>query len=124
LGAPFACNWTSTRGAAWATLTGELDIAQAPMLEHALRTAEVGAHLVVLDLRELSFIDCTGLRVIYESSERLRQAGHRLIVVRGPRPVDMVFTHTGIAERIEVVDLQPAEPAIRVLEIVGAQPGT
>jgi anti-anti-sigma factor len=75
LPAPFECTWVHTRGAEWATLSGELDIANSPALEAAVRAAEADAELVVIDLRDLVFIDCSGARVIYEASERLRQAG-------------------------------------------------
>lgn len=111
----FSCKWTSGRGAEWASLAGELDMAWTPGFERGLRSAEAHARLIVLDLRELSFIDGRGTRAILHSSQRLRQAGGRLIVVRGPRAVDMVFTVTECAKQIEILDLEPTEPVARVL---------
>ena len=111
----FSCNWRSGYGAKWATLAGELDAHTAPLLEEALDDAEVDAQLIVLDLRGLEFIDCAGMRVIFQSSERLRQSGRLMVVVRGPQPVDRVFTLTRVAGAMRVFDLEPADPAFQVL---------
>ena len=114
--ASFTCTWRSMGAGEWAALSGELDIAYSPLLDQALRAAEAdGNSAILLDLRELSFIDCSGTRVIAKASERLREAGRRLILVRGPRRVDMVFSLTGAAETLEIVDLPPAEPAAQLL---------
>ncbi|HSS57341.1 MAG TPA: STAS domain-containing protein [Solirubrobacteraceae bacterium] len=52
----FACSWTTIAGdAAWMHVAGELDIATTPSLELTLSEAE--AQLVVLDLREVEFMD-------------------------------------------------------------------
>ena len=116
-GAPemLSCAWRHGFGARWATLAGELDASTAPLLDEALHDAEVDAQLIVLDLRALAFIDCTGVRAIFQSSERLRQSGRLMAVVRGPRPVDKVFTLTRVAETMQIFDLEPAEPAFQVL---------
>ena len=58
----FAC--TTTHGglnAAWIDVVGELDIATAPQLARTLRESQQLAHLTVLDLRELAFMDCSGV---------------------------------------------------------------
>lgn len=111
----FRCTWRSTSTADWATFSGELDTSNAPSLEQMLRDAEAHARLIVLDLRELEFIDCTGARVILESSERMRRARRAMVVVRGPSAVDKLFRLTRIDERLKILDLKPAEPAVQVL---------
>jgi anti-anti-sigma factor len=61
---------TATRdeqGASRLTLRGELDLATAVQLEQAL--AEAGGD-VLLDLRGLTFMDSTGVRVLLEAAER------------------------------------------------------
>ena len=55
----------------------------------------------MLDLRELAFMDCAGMRVIVDAAERARRDGRRLIVLRGPAQVDRVFTLTGTADVLE-----------------------
>lgn len=82
-------------------LTGELDLATAPLLKRTLHEARVDASLVVLDLRELTFIDCSGVRVIVNAALHARRDGHRLIAVPGPPQVDRLFTLTGAADIVE-----------------------
>lgn len=62
----------------------------------------------VLDMRELTFIDSSGLRAVVMADQRVRAEGGRLIVVRGPARVNEVLEVTGVAQRIEVVDEPPA----------------
>lgn len=119
----FRCTWRSASTADWAMLSGELDTANAENLERMLRDAEVRARLIVLDLRDLDFIDCSGARVILESSERMRRAGRAMVVVRGTRAVDKLFTLTGIADRLKILDLEPAEPAVQILLKLAADEG-
>jgi len=81
---PFAC--TATHGgldAAWVYLAGELDITTAPELERTLRESQRLAHLTVLDLRELAFLDCAGVHTIVNASLGARKAGRRLVIA-GP----------------------------------------
>jgi anti-anti-sigma factor len=98
--------------AAWVRVVGELDIATAPRLEQMLRSMELCARRIVLDLRELAFIDCCGVHVIVNASVRARQAGRRLVLVRGPSPVDRVFVLTGTAAALERIDLTAGEPHV------------
>jgi anti-sigma B factor antagonist len=90
-------------------LTGELDLAGVDRFERLLtadQTPEVGTF--VLDLRELSFIDSSGLRALIMADQRVRAEGGRFIVVRGPDRVNEVLEMTGVAQRIELVDEPPA----------------
>lgn len=119
----FRCTWRSASTADWAVLSGELDTANAATLEHMLLDAEAHARLIVLDLRDLDFIDCAGARVILESSERMRSARRAMVVVRGTRAVDKLFTLTGIADRLKMLDLEPAEPAVQILLKLAADEG-
>jgi anti-sigma B factor antagonist len=90
------------------SLAGELDIANASAVEHELARAEERAPVVVLDLRRLSFMDSTGLRIVVGADARARDRGGRLVVVRGPEPVRRVFRITRLDDRLEQVD-DPAE---------------
>ncbi len=88
-------------------LRGELDLATAPALEAALTEAGADARLVVLDLRELSFLDSTGLRTVLQADARARSDGHDLLVVRGPHAVHRVFTLAGVDGVVPLVDAPP-----------------
>jgi anti-anti-sigma factor len=111
-------------GVARVYVAAELDIASAPHLERALRRAELRARLVVLDLRELTFMDSCGSRVIVYASNRAQRAGRRLVLVRGPSQVQRLLALSGAAERVEIVELTDSEPAIQAsLQIARADEG-
>jgi anti-anti-sigma factor len=82
-------------------VVGELDIATTPRLERTLRESEC-RRLVVLDLRELAFIDSCGVRAIVNASVRAREVGRRLVALRGPPNVDRMFALTGTADDVEI----------------------
>jgi anti-anti-sigma factor len=94
-----------TDGRAQVVLRGELDISSAPVLEEALgRIEEAGPAILVIDLRNLAFMDSTGLRTVVSADQRARDQGRRLAIVRGPEPVDRIFSVTRLDERLELVD--------------------
>jgi anti-sigma B factor antagonist len=96
-------------------VTGELDIATAPLLEQTLRRADLRARLIVLDLRELTFMDLSGVHVIVQASIRAWRGDRRLLVVRGPSQVDRVFALAGVTDVVEIGDLDPCEPSVQLL---------
>jgi anti-anti-sigma factor len=86
-------------------LSGELDISTAPRVEEELTRVEEGRPAVILlDLRELEFMDSTGLRVIVSADGRAREAGRSLRLVRGPEAVQRIFRVTRLDERLEIGD--------------------
>jgi anti-anti-sigma factor len=91
-------------------LVGELDIASTEVLERELETLEAAPGTLVLDLRRVEFIDSTGLRAVIAADERARKMGRRFVVVRGPNPVDRLFTVTQLDRRLEIVDDPDAIP--------------
>jgi anti-sigma B factor antagonist len=86
-------------------LTGELDIAGAGRVEQELERIEQDPPAtIVLDLRELAFMDSTGLRVIVAADSRAREQARRLVVVRGTDTVQRIIEMTRLHERLEMVD--------------------
>ena len=84
---------------------GELDLASSPGLEHELeRGAATNAELVIVDLRELEFMDSTGLSVIVRAHQRAIETGQRFGVVRGPQQVQRLLALTGVADRLTLAD--------------------
>ncbi len=76
-------------GAVCVHVEGELDAAHAYGFDDALCTAEAdGLDTLVIDLRQVSFIDSAGLARIIAASRRARRNGHTLAVVRGCRPLE------------------------------------
>ena len=89
-------------------LTGELDLAGVDRFERLTAGRTPEANTFVLDLRELTFIDSSGVRALIMADRRVRGTGGRFIVVRGPERVNEVLEMTGVAQRIELVDEPPA----------------
>jgi anti-anti-sigma factor len=87
---------------------GELDIATTPALERAIAdaTGEPGAALV-LDLRELTFMDSTGLRTLAQTNARAQGDGFTLSIVRGPRQIERVLEISGLGPLLPLVDAPP-----------------
>ena len=93
-------------------LAGELDISTAPKVEDELARVEPNRpELIVLDLRNLAFMDSTGLRLLIAADTRARQQGRRMVVVKGPESVQRVFRITRLEERLEIVDDVPSDAA-------------
>ena len=91
-------------------VSGELDLDSHIRLEDELRRVEENRPpVLVLDLRELEFMDSTGLRVVMAADTRARDDGRRLVVVRGSDAVNRVFRITRMDERFEMVDEPPPE---------------
>ena len=107
----FVCSWeTGGWGAAWVQVAGELDLATSSQFRETLAEAQRAARLVVLDLRELSFIDCSGTHVILDAARDLRQNGGRLLIVRGTPQVDRVLALTEVSKQVTIFDHAPNEP--------------
>jgi anti-sigma B factor antagonist len=94
------------RGAARLTLRGELDLATAARLEQAL--AQSGDD-VLLDLRGLTFMDSTGVRVLLEAAEA-GPAGLQIVLPPGG-DVRVTIEETGIAPLLPLIDSVPEERA-------------
>jgi anti-anti-sigma factor len=86
-------------------VSGELDLASSPALEDELeRVAASDTPLVIVDLRQLEFMDSTGLSVLVRFHQRATETGQRFGVVRGPQQVQRLLSLTGVAERLTLVD--------------------
>lgn len=101
----FQVDARTERGAAIVVVRGELDLASSPQLEQELeRVWGSGSDQLVIDLRELEFMDSTGLSIIVSAHQRLSEAGRKLSVVRGPAQVQRLLDLTGVSERLRLVD--------------------
>ena len=90
-------------------LAGEFDLSNAAQVEDALKEIErERPALLVLDLRELTFMDSTGLRVMVSADARARDDSRRLAVVQGPESVHRVFRITGLDDHLDIVETPEA----------------
>jgi anti-sigma B factor antagonist len=86
-------------------LTGELDLASSAALEEELiRVIESDVDHVIVDLRQLEFMDSTGLSTLVKAHQRAEDSGRRFALVRGSQQVQRLLSLTGVAERLELAD--------------------
>jgi anti-sigma B factor antagonist len=91
--------------------SGEIDVSSAPALRAALQSPQAQAANVVLDLRGVTFVDSSGLRVIVDEQKRSVNERYAFAVaVSGAAAVERVIDLTGLADVLDVV----ADPEERV----------
>ena len=91
-------------------------MATAPVLALTLHESQQQAHLTVLDLRELAFMDSSGVHTIVNASLRARKAGRRLVLVRGRPNIYRMFTLTGSTADVDIADPDPLPPPAPALQ--------
>jgi anti-sigma B factor antagonist len=79
-------------------LAGECDLAVREELRSALLAAVGRARLVVVDLRELEFLDSSGVHSLIAAHHDALERGGRLQVVNAGGVVADVLTVTGVGE--------------------------
>ena len=86
------------------SLSGELDMASAPLLQTAVENAELAAkNVVVLDLQGLQFLDSTGLRVILAVRKACQERGQQIAVTRGSEQVERLLAVTGVGDHLQTI---------------------
>ncbi len=83
---------------------GELDMATVDSLRDWLEGDLGDARFLVLDLRGLSFLDTSGLQLVFEQQRRAEQEGFSFVLVRGQRHVQRLFDIAGMNDRLTIVD--------------------
>ena len=90
-------------------ITGELDLSSTPELEgHLAEAFRSDVKQVIVDLRELEFIDSTGLSVLVKANQQAHEAGCEFGIVNGGAQVRRLLSLTGVTERLRVAD-EPEE---------------
>ena len=89
--------------------TGELDLASAAALQAQLDDLhDAGFTHVVLDLRELTFMDSAAVRLILKEDRLARSTGRRLSLIEGSPTVQRVLNTCGVADQLDFADPPPA----------------
>ena len=90
-------------------LRGELDISSAADVEtHLLDLERAAPGRMFLDLRNVSFIDSTGLSMLINADGRARKAGRRLTIISGEGVPRRILRTVGLEERLDVLVDLPA----------------
>ena len=101
---PFSVRCEQRDGGAVVVVTGEVDMSTSPAMREQLRAPEAQAETVVLDLREVSFMDSSGLGAIVGQHKRARERGFRFAVaVGGAAAVERILVLAQLTQVLEVV---------------------
>jgi anti-anti-sigma factor len=104
----FRCEISHERDTAHIRAVGELDVATVPILATELAALRDGGFVRwVLDLRNLDFMDSSGLRCILECHAEAQYDGFSIALIRGPRAVQRVFELTSTAAQLPFADPDP-----------------
>lgn len=93
----FTCRVRAEPAAALLTPAGELDLETAPMLDGDLRALrDLGFETIVIDLRELTFIDTAGLQLLLRWAAAAARRGREFRLIPGADRVQLVLRLTGV----------------------------
>ncbi|MFI2608938.1 STAS domain-containing protein [Kitasatospora sp. NPDC018619] len=81
---------------------GEIDLDTAPALRRALAAALESHREVVLDLSEVTFMDCAGLGALVRARNQADRGGRRLVLRGADRRVVRLLKLTGLHRRLAV----------------------
>ena len=84
-------------------MTGELDVATAPALEHAVARALDGqGGEFHLDVGGMTFMDSTGARALLHLHHRITDLGRRLVIESPTKRVRLVLEILGLDQVLDV----------------------
>lgn len=84
-------------------LRGELDVASCVILKEHL-DSNADARLLAVDLRELEFIDSSGIGLLVGAAKRAQEQDAGFALVNGSGQVRQLLELTGLAEHLTVVE--------------------
>lgn len=86
-------------------LGGEFDLSGVARVSEVFASAlNSSATGIVLDLRELEFLDSTGVHAILKAERSAGDRNRSFVIVRGSRQVQRIFEISGVADRLAFVD--------------------
>jgi anti-sigma B factor antagonist len=105
---PFRCETREVHGTTLVCPQGELDLATAPAIDAELkRLFDAGTEEVVLDLRGLTFLDSSGLRLLVTWTRSAQQHdGTSFAVIQGPDVVERVIAMAALDDMLPFVDAE------------------
>ena len=102
---PLTCiRLTGPDGTSRLKLVGELDLVTAEYAHRAFDRAQAESPTLVCDLRDVSFVDLSGLRVLLDASEHATLTGGRLTIAHCPAIVPRMLELLGIERALETRD--------------------
>jgi anti-sigma B factor antagonist len=93
---------------------GEIDLATVDGIRRYIdQWVTAGCKRVVLDLRDVTFIDSTGLHLILETDAAARAAEWELRLIEGSARVQQVFELAGVRDALPFLEAPPPPTATR-----------
>jgi anti-sigma B factor antagonist len=90
-------------GCAVVTARGEIDVASAASLRSALMDGLDRSQRVIVDLSDVTFLDCAGLSALTAGLRAARRSGGALrLVIHGGQAVSRLLTLTGLDQLFDV----------------------
>src|SRR4051812_7836509 len=107
--------WRVTAADGWTVLIldGELDFAHLDTVRKAL--LDLGLTRVArlaLDLRGVTFMDTSGVRLVLQAMHRADSSGAEFALIRGPQVVHQVLELVGLTEQLRIVEV-PGDLGVR-----------
>jgi anti-sigma B factor antagonist len=100
---PFGMTEEPLPGGLALTVSGELDMATAPDLRERLGAAlDAGMTRIVVDLREVTFMDSIGLASVLHARSRLRAGGRLALVVAPDSYTQLVLEIAGMPRALAI----------------------
>jgi|SRR5918998_3912878 anti-anti-sigma factor len=84
--------------------TGELDLSTVGEVREALARRPPECDRLVLDLRALTFLDTSGMRLVVETLQDTKIAGIRFSLARGNEDVQRLFALSRLEDRLPFHD--------------------
>lgn len=107
---PFRVAITPGRGRVRVTPVGELDLATVDELQAWLQELrDAGFRRLLIDLRELTFIDSSGLRLVITWNARANTEGLDFELIRGPAAIQRAFEICGLSNVLAFIDDDPVD---------------
>jgi anti-sigma B factor antagonist len=92
----------SRNGVTIVTLGGELDLATAStLLENLFTLGQDGSSTIMLDLRELTFLDSSGLQAFIRARSDAEANGHRVLLIGAEARVRRLFEVTNTLDMLD-----------------------
>ena len=103
--AAFACDVSRERDTASIRPVGDLDLGTVPILAgQVAQLRKAGCRQLIFDLRDLAFIDSSGLRFLLVCHAESDQDGFTMALVPGPPAVQRLFELTDTRDRLPFID--------------------
>src|SRR3954454_11216565 len=100
---PFTVERQPANGSVRVVVRGELDMETGPRADEELRRAEAEQPAtLVLDLREVTFFDSTGLQLVLDADVRAREEGRAFLVAAGDGEPRRVLELAEVADRLNL----------------------